>query len=351
MPERLRCAVIGTGAIGIEHLKSLASCPQASLVAIAEKDPKRCKEAVDLLKIPRSYLDYRELLDQPDIEAVTIALPNYLHAPVTIEALKARKHVLVEKPMTTSVKDAMRMIETAKKMKRTLMVGQNFRFHRQTQIAKEVIERGQLGEIYHARGFWLRRSGIPRIGSWFTKKQLAGGGCTYDLGVHLIDTCLHLLGDFDVSAVSGRVHSKLGVKGVGNYDWGKSEIDPLKPFDVDDYGSAFLKFKNGRTMILEVSWAAYHASNNRENGIDLLGTSAGLSLFPARLFRDGPQGHETIELTSSKLAYPEDRIHHFVTCVLQGKKPLVAVEESLKVQKILDAIYTSAASGKEVAIK
>jgi predicted dehydrogenase len=351
MPERLRCAVIGTGAIGFEHLKSLAGYPQATLVAIAEKDPKRCKEAVDLYKIPRSYLDYREVLDQPDIEAVTIALPNWLHAPVTIEALKARKHVLVEKPMATNAKDAAKMIDTAKKMHRTLMVAQNFRFHRHTQMAKELVERGQLGEIYHARGFWLRRCGIPRIGSWFTQKQLAGGGCTYDLGVHILDTCLHLLGDFDVSSVSGQVFSKLGTKGVGNFDWGRSEIDPLKPFDVDDYSIAFIKLKSGRTLILEVSWAAHHPATNREYGVDLLGTAGGLSLYPARLTRDGPQGCETIELALPKLAHSENPIHHFVGCVLQGKKPLVPVEESLKVQKVLDAIYASAASGKEVAVK
>lgn len=350
MPEKLRCAVIGTGGIGLEHLKSLAGCPQATLVAVAEKDPKRCKEAVESHRIPRSYLDYRELLDQPDIEAVTIALPNHLHAPVTIEALHARKHVLVEKPMATNAKDATKMIDAAKKMKRMLMVAQNFRFNRHTQTAKELVERGQIGDVYHARCFWLRRSGIPRIGSWFTQKQLAGGGCTYDLGVHVLDTCLHLLGNFEVHFVSAMIYSKLGPKGAGNYDWGKSEVDPGKPFDVEDYSVAMLKLRGGKSLLMEVSWAAYLAPATRENGIELLGTSGGISLFPARLFRDGPNGYESIELNATKLAHSEDRVHHFVSCVLQGKKPLVSLDESLKVQQVLDAIYASAASGKEVKL-
>src|SRR5438445_9260698 len=179
MADKLRCAVIGAGAIGLEHLQSLISCPRAAAVAIAENHPLRAREASERFKIPRSYADFRELLEQfaeirelleqPDIDAVTIALPNHLHAPVAVAALEARKHVLLEKPMATNAKEAAKILNAAKKMKRTVMVAQNFRFNRHTQMAKMLIERGDLGEIYHARCFWLRRGGIPRIGSWFTQ--------------------------------------------------------------------------------------------------------------------------------------------------------------------------------------
>ena len=106
MADRLRCAVIGTGGIGLEHLINLASCPRAASVAIAESNPQRAKEASERFRISRSYNDYRELLDQPDIDAVIVATPNHLHAAVAIEALQARKHVLLEKPMATNAKDA-----------------------------------------------------------------------------------------------------------------------------------------------------------------------------------------------------------------------------------------------------
>src|SRR5262245_33002826 len=198
MSDRLRCAVIGVGATGLEHLHSLISCPRAAAVAIAESHPQRGRDASDRFKIPRSYIDFHELLEQPDIDAVTIAAPNHLHAPIAMEALKARKHVLVEKPLATNSKDALKLAEMAKKAKRTLMVAQTYRFNRHTQWAKMLIERGDLGEIYHARCFWLRRNGIPRIGSWFTQKQFSGGGSACDLGVHLLDTTLHLLKDFEV---------------------------------------------------------------------------------------------------------------------------------------------------------
>ena len=350
MPERLRCAVIGVGGIGLDHLHSLATCPRARAVAFAESDLERAKEAEERFNIPRSYSDYRELLEQPDIDAVTVALPNHLHAPVALAALRARKHVFLEKPMATSLKEATAIVETAKKMKRTVMVGQPLRFRRETQTARAFIERGNLGEVYHARAFWHRRSGIPRIGSWFTQKKLAGGGCLYDLGVPLLDACLHLFGEFAVTAVSAQTFAKFGPRGLGEMAWGKSPVDPTKPFDVEDTAVAFLKLRSGRTLTLDVSWAGHHAPEGREYGIDLLGTEAGLSLFPARLFKPGAGGYEAIELAVAKVPHLEDRLHHFAGCVLDGKKPPVTDEQSLHVQKVLAALYTSAANGREVRL-
>lgn len=334
----------------MDHLHSLTTCHRAASVAVAEVNPQRAREAIVRHNVPRSYTDYRELLEQPDIDAVIIALPNHLHAPVAIEALKARKHVLVEKPMATNAKDAAKMIEVAKSMKRTLMVAQNFRFNRYTQLAKQIIDRGDLGELYHIRCFWLRRSGIPRIGSWFTQKSQAGGGCIYDLGVHLLDTCLHLLKEFDVATVSAQTYAKFGPRGLGETDWGRGEVDPKRPFDVEDYGVALLRMKSGRSISMEVGWACFQNQQAREYGIDMFGTIAGFSLFPAKMFRNTVDAQETIQYNASKVPFPEDRVHHFVQCVLDGKKMLVPPEESLKVQQVLDALYASAASGKEVRL-
>lgn len=351
MADRLRCAVIGTGSIGIQHLTSLLTCPRAAAVAISETHAQRARETSERYKIPRIYSDYHEMLEHPDIDAVIIAVPNNLHAAIAIDALNARKHVLLEKPMATNAKEAAKIVETAKKMRRVIMVAHHLRFHRQTQLAKGLIERGELGEVYHARSFWLRRNGIPRIGSWFTQKKLAGGGCTLDLGCHMLDTCLHLLKEFEVTAVSAQTYAKFGPRGLGEFDWGKSEIDPKRTCDVEDYSLAMLRLKNGQTVLLESSWAGFHASDAREYGIELLGTNGGLSLFPStRFFRNGPHGYETINLEAPTVPHSENRLHHFVSCVLDGKRPLVPIEESLKVQQILDAIYLSASSGKEVRL-
>jgi predicted dehydrogenase len=350
MREKLRCAVIGAGAIGIEHLNSLLHCPRAATVAIAETNPQRLREATEKFHIPRGYANYQELLEQPDIDAVTIALPNYLHAPVAIDALNARKHVLIEKPMATNAKEAAKIVAAAQKNRRTAMVAKNLRFDRQTQTARLAIQRGDLGEIYHARGFSHRHSEIPRIGSWFTQKQYAGGGCMADTGSMLIDVLFHLLNDFEVASVTATTHAKFGNRGRGEGSWGKSEVDPKRTFDVEDHGTALLRMKKGYTVTLETSWAGFHPGDNREQGVDLLGTEAGLSLFPAKLFKQTLHGFETTHFYNTKNIPVEDRITHFVNCIIEGKKPAVPIEESLKVQQVLDAIYLSAESGKEVRL-
>jgi len=350
MREKLRCAVIGVGATGIEHLNSLLHCPKAATVAIAELNPQRLREAAEKFHVPRTYTNYRELLEQPDIDAVTIALPNFLHAPVAIDALNARKHVLIEKPMANNAKEAAKIIAAAQKNRRIAMVAKNFRFDRHTQSARLAIQRGDLGEVYHARGFSHRHSNIPRIGSWFTQKQYAGGGCMADTGCMLVDTLFHLLDDFDVVAVSATAQAKFGSRGKGEGNWGKNDIDPKRTFDVEDHSTAFLRMKKGYTVTIETSWAGFHPGDNREEGIDLLGTEAGMSLFPAKLFKQSLHGFETTHFYNAKNGPCEDRIGHFVSCVLEGKKPLVPLEESLKVQQVLDAIYLSAETGKEVRL-
>lgn len=348
MREKLRCAVIGAGAIGVEHLNSLLHCPRAATVAIAELNPQRLREAAERFHIPRTFSNYRELLEQPDIDAVTIAVPTYLHASFAIDALEARKHVLLEKPMALNAREAAKIVVAAQKHRRTVMVAKNFRFDRHTQTARAAIQRGDLGEIYHVRAFSHRNSGIPRIGSWFTQKQYAGGGCMADSGALLLDAAFHLVGDFDVVSVTATTHAKFGPRGRGEGTWGKSEVDPKRPFDVEDHCTAYIRMKKGYTVTLETSWAGFHPGETRQSGIDLLGTEAGMSLFPARLFKQGLHGFETTQFHLSKNGAGEDRVQHFVNCVLEGRKPLVPIEESFKVQQVLDAIYASAETGREV---
>lgn len=348
MAETLRCAVIGAGAIGLHHMDGWKKHPKAELVAVAEVNPDRRREAAEKHKI-KGYEDYKEILKDKTIDAVSIGLPNFLHATVAIEAINAGKHVMLDKPMATSAKEAQQIIDAWKQKKVVFMVGQNFRFNRDTQMVKDYIQRGELGDVYHGRAHWLRRSGIPRIGSWFTQKKLAGGGCCYDIGVHLLDCALHCMGNFDAEAVSGIVQAKFGPRGLGDGSWGKGEIDPNKPFDVEDLAAAMIKLKGGKSIILEVSWAL-QADTGKDNGVDLYGTEGGANLFPAKIFKVKGTNYETITPDFKKLPVSDDRLYHFVDCVLTGAEPLVKPEESLKVQKILDAIYESSSSGREVRI-
>jgi len=343
-------AVIGAGAIGIDHIRSFQSHPAARVVGLAEVSPERGRDAADTCGIDILVTDYRELLQRPDIDVVSIALPNFLHAPVGLEALQAGKHVMIDKPMATHAREAAKLIATATKKRRRLMVGQNMRFTAEIQTAKKLITAGKLGEVYHAKTAWCRRSGIPRIGSWFTQKQFAGGGCTYDIGVHALDRTLFLMGEFDAAAVSGQTYSKLGPLGRGDGDWGRGEIDPKAKFDVDDLAIALIKLKSGRTVLLETSWAA-HLPDRDLVSAQVLGTDAGLLLNPLRMIRPSRQGYITQELKTSTPLVDPNRMVHFIDVLLGKAAPYVKPAESLAVQKILDAIYQSTETGREVRIR
>jgi predicted dehydrogenase len=350
MGPTVNVAVIGAGAIGVEHIATLQQHPAARVMAIADISADRGHEAARKFGVPGVASDYRTLLARVDIDAVTIALPNYLHAAVALDALRAGKHVMIDKPMATNARDAAQLAAAAKKRRRLLLVGQNNRFSADVQTAKRLVDEGVLGEVYHAKTAWNRRAGIPRIGSWFTQRELAGGGCTYDIGVHALDRCLFLMGEFEAATVTGQTYTKFGQRGLGEGTWGKSEIDPKKPFDVDDLAIALIKLKSGRTVLLEASWAA-HLPRQDFNGTQLFGTEAGLLLPPLQIFRPGAHGYAVESVKSLPPAVNPNRMVHFIDCILGQALLFVTAEESVAVQKILDAIYVSANSGREVRLR
>jgi predicted dehydrogenase len=343
-------AVIGAGAIGLDHIASFQKHPAARVVAVAENNAERGREAVTRFNVPSMVPDYRQVLARADIDIISIALPTYLHASAALDALRAGKHVMIDKPIATSARDAEKIIALAKLKKRKVMVGQNQRFAGSSQVVRQQVLDGKLGDVYHARAVWQRRSGIPRIGSWFTQKKFAGGGCTYDIGVHALDLALHLIDDFTPVAVSGQTFAKYGPRGLGDGAWGKSEIDPNKPFDVDDFCTALIKLKTGRTVQLDVSWAAAQEVHDI-NGVQLYGTAGGAFTNPPRVYRAVKGGYETTSLNPAPVFVPENRMVHFVDYVLGEAEPYVSLEQSLAVQKILDAIYESSRTGREVRIK
>lgn len=348
--DSFNIAVIGAGAIGYDHIASFKQHPAAKVVALAEVSPERGREAADKFGIPELVTDYKKLLKRADIDVFSIALPNYLHASVALAALKAGKHVMLDKPMATNAADAAKLVVEAKKQKVLLMVGQNQRFIPEVQTAKQLVTKGVLGDVYHAKTAWCRRAGIPRIGSWFTQKQFAGGGGTYDIGVHALDRCLYLMGEFDAVAVSGQTYAQFGPRGQGSGTWGRSEIDPKARFDVDDLSVALIKLKSGRTVLLETSWAAHQAEPDF-NGTQLFGTEAGIKFPPLQLFRNGPHGYSTELVNHLPNLVNGNRMVHFIDVLLGKADAHVKPAESLAIQKILDAIYRSAKTGREIRIK
>jgi predicted dehydrogenase len=349
--EVLNVAVIGLG-MGRGHLRGYVGYERSDAVAICDADPKRLRRVADEFDMPedRCYRDYRKLLadaKRHKLEAVSVALPNALHAPVTLDAFRAGLHVLCEKPMATSARDARAMLAASRKARRKLMINFSFRFTPQSRALKRLADSGAIGEIYFGRTVWHRRRGLPGFGGWFGQKALSGGGPIIDLGVHRLDLAMWLMGNPRPTRVSAGVYSVLGPRLARKQ---------RKKFDVEDLGCALIRFDSGATLVLEASWAGF--SEKKEDMVtQLLGTKGGIIQrnvgegydFEARVYRE--QDGATWE---ARLQQPTDRVpsayEEFVDAVLDDREPLATGRQGLDVQLILDAIYKSAAAGREVVI-
>lgn len=351
--KTIKVGLIGAGAIARNHANGIRSHAQGEVVAVADLSEKRAKEIQDEFKLPYRYAEAAELLANPEVDAVSIAVPNKFHAPIASAALKAGKHVILDKPFALSQKEAAQVIAAAKKAKRVFMLGMNHRFETKNQTLRTLIGRGELGEIYHAKVSYLRRGGIPKFGTWFCQKKLSGGGGMLDLGVHGLDLCLYLIDNFKPEAVSGATYTKFGNRGLGEGGWGHS--DPGKHvFDVDDFATALIKLRGGATVSLDVSWAL-HMETGGDFSVRVFGTEAGAVSGPtAKLCRYGKKKgeYEVVEPQGVKPIYAHaNRFHNWLDSILGKDKPCVTIEQALAVQKILDAVYASSATGREVRIK
>ena len=348
----IRFGLVGAGQIAHACAGQINGHPDAEVIAVSDPHEKRCSELASELGISRSYTDSEKLFADGDVDAVYIAVPNKFHAPLAIRALEAGKHVILDKPFALSADEAGQVLASAEKSGKLFTLGMNQRFVPDCQKIKSLVKRGDLGEIYHAKAYWFRRTGIPKLGTWFGKKEISGGGCILDIGVHLLDLCLYTMGNFRPVSVSGATYGKFGHRGLGEGGWGLSDREEI-PFDVEDFASALIKFENGSTVTLDVSWACHQRDANRMN-VELYGTEAGAGLYPAELFRygSGPGEYQLVQNPDASLAYPEgNRFTNFINAILGREDLCAAPEQIMAVQRILDGIYESCASGREIRLQ
>ena len=349
--EKLKIGIIGAGQIAYKHIEKIREHSQAEVAAVADINEVRRREFASQFNLPKSYASAEELIADRAIHAVSIALPNALHAATAIAALNAGKHVLLEKPMAMNLNEAEKIADAAEKSGKVFMVGMNQRYSRDSQTIKAIVQRGELGDIYHAKAFWMRRSGIPKIGTWFCQKEKSGGGALLDIGVHLLDLCLHLTGHFKPTGVFGATYSNFGPRGLGHGSWGMSDSEG-DIFDVEDFATAMIRFENGTTVNLDASWAIHQSEPSRSNVV-LYGTEAGAGVFPPEIYRYGHVNgeYEVVSPQGVDLPHPKaDRFDNWINVILGTEEPLVTVEESLVVQRILDGIYASCLSGREIPL-
>ena len=364
---KLRVAVIGTGMIAnAGHIPGWKSRPEAEVVAVADAVEANARATAKRHGIPHAYADAGRMLAERRPDLAIVCTPNRYHKEHVLAALRAGAHVLCEKPLATSAADAEAMFRAADAAKRILYVGQNLRFYGTLAAAKDFAAGGELGEVYHAATTCLRRRGIPTWGRFHMKKDSVGGPL-WDIGVHMLDALLWILGNPRIVAASGMTYARLarGDEGLltsladSGAPVGVFTPRPYDPreFDVEDLALGLLRTEGDATIALTVSWAANMPDGF--GGTMVLGTNGGLQIPPdlkgLTLARN--LGRYQVNVTPKLPPDPDvpffghwAQAEHVVRVIRGEAPPCVKREEALNVVRALEALYRSAAERREVAI-
>jgi predicted dehydrogenase len=354
----VRVGVIGVGWAGQRHLAAYHALDEVQVVALAGLEEPARSALAGKYGIERHVARWEELLELDGIDAVSVAVPTFLHAPISIAALERGLHVLSEKPIARNEAEAHSMVEAARAAGRVLEVGFNHRERGDIYKLKDVIDAGRLGTPYYAKAWWLRRSGIPGLGSWFTSAALSGGGPLVDVGVHLLDYSLFLLGNPAVTAVSASTYDLLASDGFGfNPDSTKTSVAGSTGFDVEDLATVFIRLQDGGTLLVEASWAAHRADGD-EFGITIYGTKGGAELLvenyapsgSLRIFTDDGGVPSETRLTARPGGGHKAVVERFLTKIRSGRWHEHDGTAAIELARIVDACYRSAAEQREVRL-
>jgi predicted dehydrogenase len=357
----LRAAVIGLGWAGEQHMASYAALPDVDLVGLAGMEAERLRELGERFGVPpkRRFSTWQELLTYGQFDVLSIAAPTALHRPIGVAALGAGIHVLSEKPLAENAAMAQELVAAAVRNDRVLDVSFNHRRRGVVKALKQLIDDGRLGKIYYVKAGWVRRQGIPTLGSWFTRRATAGGGPLMDLGVHLLDIVLHLLGEQQVRTATAATYAEFGPRGRGgsvSTTMDKTGVTEGE-FDVEDLSTAFLRLADGATLLLECSWAqwvpedlCYVTVYGGEGG-------AGIEWVP------GMPKRSRLTVWTERAGEPEilrpplppdgehaECVADFLAEVRSPSNPPVRGHAALARAEVVDACYASAAAGQEVAV-
>ena len=356
MSRKLKIGLIGLG--GIMRNAHMAGYQRmwnmVEVVAICDILPEKIesfKKQFGMQDVP-AYTDYKELLCVEGLDYVDICTPNYLHSIIAVDALNKGVNVFCEKPDAVSVEEALKMKEAAENSGKHLMVMRNNRYRRTAQYLKRYINEGKMGDIYCGRCGWQRRRGIPGKGGWFTTKEQSGGGPLIDLGVHMIDLAIWLMGNPTPVSVSGCTFTKFADSDVSdsvNSSFGDKKEGGT--FDVEDLAMGFIRFDNGACLQIEFSWA----SNVEKESIfvELRGDKSGAEIKDGvlKIYTEDNGVLEDInpKLVDNNLIHG-DNLRHFAEVLLHGKQPDFTPVQGVNMIKILEAMYKSAETGCEVRL-
>lgn len=350
--KRIKVGIIGAGSISEMHFESYKNNEEAEIYAVCDLNQDRAISKGEKYGASKYVTDYHDLLSDPEIDAVSICTWNNTHAEIAIAALQADKHVLVEKPLCKTMKEAYQIEKAVKKSNgKILQVGFVRRFGTNTQVLKKFIDSGDLGEIYYAKASCIRVLGNP--GGWFADKNRSGGGPLIDLGVHVIDLCWYLMGKPKVKSISGNTYEKLGNRSnIANKSFYQAaDYDPEKN-TVEDMANALIRFENGASLMVDVSFTLH--AKEESIRVSLFGDRGGAEIEPE--LQMITEKNDTILNTTPQidsLSFDfnkgfQNEIDHFVSCVKGEQKNISPVEDGVEVMKMLTAVYASGEKGAEI---
>ncbi len=349
--RKVRVGIIGTGQIGTHHLDIYSKMPDVEVVAACDIDEPKLRNRAERFHIPNCYLNFRELLQRDDIESVDVCLHNNLHAPVTIAALEAGKHVYCEKPMAGAYTDALAMYKTAKRVGRRLNIQLNTLVSKEVRAAKELFDAGRLGKIYHARSNGLRRRGRPYVDGYgsinFVRKEMSAGGALYDMGVYHIAAVLYLLGNPRVERITGKTYQEMPMDEARRAE---------SHYSVEELGLGFIRLENNLSIDLIEAWAL---QLDRLDGSMIFGSQGGIRLEPFGFFSstsdvdlDATANLESY-LRRKALMDPNEDVNenaqrHWIASLQGVVEQLPSAELALNTMLISSGIYLSEQLGREV---
>jgi len=349
--SKLKVGIIGVGGIARTHIPGWQASTDAELVAGSDIGAEALQRFGAEHGVTKLHANPEALLSDPDIDIIDICTPNMYHAPLAIAALEAGKHVLCEKPLAPTPDDIRRMIDARDRSGKTLMTAQHFRFQGSAKAMKAELDTGALGDIYHARSWMLRRAAAP-TGGGFILKEHSGGGPCIDIGVHILDLTQWFMGNPEPVAVSGVARAELAHQQGVFSQWGRQEIPGH--FDVEDFAAAFVRFDNGATLVIEVSWLLHHDTQGEDMQMWLYGTDGGAHWPKCEVYesnyRTRQQYNRQLKLMDDGLEAHAQECVEFAAAVAAGGPSPVPAEQSLQVLQILDGIYRSQAQGAEVRL-
>ncbi|TVR55707.1 MAG: gfo/Idh/MocA family oxidoreductase [Spirochaetaceae bacterium] len=349
--SKIRVGVIGAGFIGRVHLDTFGKMPNVELAGICDAVPGAATAAATAHGVRHVFSEPAEMIGSEEIDVIVVAVPNRFHTDLAVAALDAGKHVLLEKPMAIDGTAARRIVEAQKSSRRTLMVAHQMRWSAMAREAKRQVETGELGKVYNGKAVMMRRKAIPGWGSWFTRKSESGGGPLIDIGVHMLDLGMWLMGSPKPISVFGSVYAEFGPEKRGTGRWGTPDWNGV--FDVEDLATALIKLDTGATLSLEVSWAV-NTDSDSGHQIHLMGTEGGLSVYPKRVVYTGQKFDRAFDVEVPSPADEENprelMTRHFLECVRTGETPISDAVSGLANNLVLDAIYASAKTGESVSV-